>query len=139
MSTPVFVGLVSSKNSIARLACTGQQAGGSMGLQTIFIFVPAGPDLSLSDMNTLSEPEVRRFLLDRYREPIQAIGLNPDELTDDFDFLLSGVIDSFGILEMISAIEDEFQIQLDLATLDAEDITRIAPLARYIAENAKRS
>ena len=112
------------------------RATGTLACGTIFIFVPPGPDLPLTDMNTLSEPEVRRLLLDRYRQPIQAIGLNPDELTDDFDFLLSGVIDSFGILEMISAIEDEFQIQLDLATLDAEDITRIGPLARYIAESA---
>ena len=64
--------------------------------------------------------------------------LNLTEIPDDFDLLLSGVIDSFGILEMISAIEDEFQIQLDLALLDAEDITRIGPLARYIAENADR-
>lgn len=31
---------------------------------------------------------------------------------------------------MISAIEDEFRIQLNLALLDVEDITRIAPLAR---------
>jgi acyl carrier protein len=64
--------------------------------------------------------------------------LNLAELPDDFDFLLSGVIDSFGILEMISAIEHEFQIQLDLALLDAEDITRIGPLARYITESANR-
>ncbi len=63
---------------------------------------------------------------------------NLTEIPDDFDFLLSGVIDSFGILEMISAIEAEFQIQLDLALLDAEDITRIGPLARYIAESANR-
>ena len=110
-----------------------------MACGTIVIFVPAGPGLPLTEMNTLPEVDVRRFLLDRYRGPIQAIGLNPDELTDDFDFLLSGVIDSFGILEMISAVEDEFQIQLDLATLDAEDITRLGPLARYIAENGKRN
>jgi acyl carrier protein len=58
-------------------------------------------------------------------------------LSDDFDFLLAGVIDSFGILEMINAIENEFQIQLDLALLDAEDITRIGPLTRYIAATAK--
>ena len=64
--------------------------------------------------------------------------LNLTEIPDDFDLLLSGVIDSFGILEMISAIEDEFQMQLDLALLDAEDITRIGPLARYIAESANR-
>jgi acyl carrier protein len=64
--------------------------------------------------------------------------LNLTELPDDFDLLLNGVIDSFGILEMISAVEEEFQIQLDLALLDAEDVTRIGPLARYISENANR-
>jgi len=62
--------------------------------------------------------------------------LIPDNLDDDFDFLLNGVIDSFGILEMISAIEKEFQIQLDLADLDAEQITILGPLSRYVAEEA---
>lgn len=64
--------------------------------------------------------------------------LNLMEIPDDFDFLLSGGIGSFGVLEMVSAIEDEFRIQLDLALLDVEDITRIRPLARYIAEKVKR-
>jgi len=35
---------------------------------------------------------------------------------------------------MISAIETEFQIQLDLADLDAEQITILGPLSRYVAE-----
>jgi acyl carrier protein len=52
----------------------------------------------------------------------------PDNLADDFDFLLNGVIDSFRILEMISAIENEFPIQLDLADLDAEQITSLGPV-----------
>jgi acyl carrier protein len=72
----------------------------------------------------------------RYSEPITAMRLDPADIPDDFDLLLSGVIDSFGILEMISAIEDEFRIRLDLALLDAEDITRIGPLTRYVAESA---
>jgi serine acetyltransferase/acyl carrier protein len=80
--------------------------------------------------------EIRKFLLTTYSEPITAMRINIRELPDDFDFLLSGVIDSFGILEMISAIENEFQIQLDLSLLDAEDISRIGPLTRYIARNA---
>jgi hypothetical protein len=54
-------------------------------------------------MKEITEASIRRFLLDKYREPIGALGLIPEELADDFDFLLSGVIDSFGILEMISA------------------------------------
>ncbi len=89
-------------------------------------------------MKDVTLDNVRAFLLTRYYEPIIAMQVSLTEIPDDFDLLLSGVIDSFGILEMISAIEDEFQIQLDLALLDAEDITRIGPLARYIAESATR-
>lgn len=74
------------------------------------------------------------FLLDKYREPIGAIGLIPGELADEFDFLLRGVIDSFGILEMISAIESEFHIQLESGDLDAEQITSLGPLSHYIGE-----
>ncbi len=86
-------------------------------------------------MKEVAPEDIRKFLLTRYSEPITAMRLNIMELPDDFDFLLSGVIDSFGILEMITAIEDEFQIQLDLSLLDAEDITKIGPLTRYIAKN----
>jgi acyl carrier protein len=89
-------------------------------------------------MKDVTPDNVRGFLLTRYYEPIIAMQLSLTEIPDDFDLLLSGVIDSFGILEMISAIEDEFRIQLDFALLDAEDITRIGPLARYIAESANR-
>jgi acyl carrier protein len=81
--------------------------------------------------------KVRQFLLTRYSEAIETMGLNPVEVPDSFDFLLSGVIDSFGILEMIGAIEDEFRIRLDLAELDAEQITILGPLSLYVAENAK--
>jgi len=88
-------------------------------------------------MKEITPQDIRTFLLTKYFESITAMRLNVAELPDDFDFLLSGVIDSFGILEMITAIENEFQIQLDLSLLDAENITKIGPLTRYIAENAK--
>lgn len=63
--------------------------------------------------------------------------MDPNQVSDNFDFLLDGVIDSFGILEMVSSIEDEFRIQLDMATLDAEQITILGPLSLYVAESAK--
>jgi acyl carrier protein len=82
----------------------------------------------------ITQASIRRFLLEKYREPIVAIGLTLDDLDDDFDLLLSGVIDSLGILEMMSALEKEFQIKLDLAALDTEEITVLGPLSRYVAE-----
>ena len=88
-------------------------------------------------MKDISPEQVRQFLLDRYAESIKCMALNPAEVPDNFDFLLNGVIDSFGVLEMISSIEDEFRIRLDLAALDAEQITILGPLSRYVAENGK--
>jgi acyl carrier protein len=82
---------------------------------------------------------VRQFLVTRYFEPLEGLGLIPGDIPDDFDFLLNGVIDSVGILEMISAIEEEFGMQLDLEALDAEKITIIGPLSCYAAENAMKA
>jgi acyl carrier protein len=88
-------------------------------------------------MMKVTAASVRQFLVTRYFEPLEGLGLIPGDLPDDFDFLLNGVIDSFGILEMISAIEEEFGIQLDLGTLDAEQITIIGPLSHFVAGNGK--
>jgi acyl carrier protein len=88
-------------------------------------------------MKEITPESVRQFLLLKYFERVQSLGLASAELPDDFDLLLSGVIDSFGILEMISTIEEEFQVELDLAALDAEQITIVGPLSRFVASNAK--
>lgn len=88
-------------------------------------------------MKKITPDEVRQFLLVKYARSIRDLGLDPAEIPDSFDFLLSGVIDSFGILEMISSIQDKFRIHLDLATLDAEQITILGPLSRFVAENGK--
>ena len=88
-------------------------------------------------MKEITPESVRQFLLVKYLERIRSLGLASAELPDDFDLLLSGVIDSFGILEMISTLEEEFHIELDLDTLDAEEMTIVGPLCRFVASNAK--
>jgi len=90
-------------------------------------------------MNDITATKVRSFLLTKYAQAIDMLGLKTDEVPDTFDFLLNGVIDSFGILEMVSSIEDEFHIQLDMAALDAEQITVLGSLCQYVAENGKRT
>ena len=87
-------------------------------------------------MNNINPAKVRSFLLTKYAEALNLSGLKADEVPDSFDFLLSGIIDSFGILEMVSSIEDEFRVQLDMAALDSEQITVLGPLCQYVAENS---
>ena len=62
------------------------------------------------------------------------MGLNGGEIADDFDFFLRGVIDT---LRIISSVEDEFNVRLDLAALDAEQLTILGPFSRYVAETAE--
>ena len=92
---------------------------------------------SMTQMKDVTQENVRSFLLAKYAESIKGMGFDPVEVPDSFDFLLSGVIDSFGILEMVSSIEEEFRVRLDLAALDAEQITILGPLSQYVAGNAK--
>jgi len=88
-------------------------------------------------MTHITPEEVRQFLLTKYADSIHGIGLIPAEIGDDFDFLLSGVIDSFGVLDMVGSIEDQFRIRLDMATLDAEQITILGSLSAYVAQHAR--
>jgi acyl carrier protein len=88
-------------------------------------------------MSKLSAESVKNFLIAKYSGAIGGIGLDPATIPDNFDFLLNGIVDSFGILEMVSSIEQQFGIELDLASLDAEQMTILGSLSRYVAESAK--
>jgi acyl carrier protein len=55
---------------------------------------------------------------------------------DDLDILSEGLIDSFGILELISELERQFGLELDLEELPAEELTRVGPLSRFVARKA---
>jgi acyl carrier protein len=92
-----------------------------------------------SNGRRVSASEVREFLVHRYSKEMRHAGIDPAEVRDDFDFLISGVVDSFGVMEMITAIEDAFSVQIDLATLDAEHVTVLWSLSRHIADNSGRT
>ena len=83
-------------------------------------------------MNAIAAADVRAFILAQVVEPLRAKQLDPGSIPDDFDLLLEGVIDSFGIVELISAIEDHFRFELDLEAIDPDDVTRVDGLARYV-------
>ena len=42
------------------------------------------------------------------------------------------MIDSFGFLELVAAIEDEYGIELDFDGIDPRQITILGPLARHV-------
>ena len=75
---------------------------------------------------------VREVILDGVAEPLAAKGLTPTDVPFEFDLLLEGVIDSFGVVEMIVLLEQRFTFEFDFDELDADDLTRVGPLSEYV-------
>ena len=87
-------------------------------------------------MSSVTAAEVRAFLLDHYSEGISANGFEGGAVPDDFDLLTEGVIDSFGILEMIAAMEERFGFEVDFESIDPQDLTVVGPLSRFVENQA---
>jgi acyl carrier protein len=77
--------------------------------------------------------DVQQFILRHIDDPLQAKRLAAEDVPSSFDLLLEGVIDSFGVVELISALEERYGFELDFDELAAEDLTRIGPLSSYVA------
>jgi acyl carrier protein len=82
---------------------------------------------------------VRDAILDRLAEQLDAKGLTPAEVPPDFDLLLEGVIDSFGVVEMIVMLEQRFGVEFDFDELPADDLTKVGVLTEYVERKRAQS
>jgi len=88
-------------------------------------------------MTEVARETVREYLLKSLWERFEARGVNPQSVQDEFDLLREDVIDSLGLLEVITAIEEHFGISVDLADLDADGLTRVGTLSAYVAAQCR--
>lgn len=88
-------------------------------------------------MSAITFDQVRALILSRLQASILATGLRPEEVNDDLDMLTEGLIDSMGIVELITAIEHDFGVTIDFAELDPESLTIIGPFCRYVAKKSR--
>jgi len=89
-------------------------------------------------MMVLSAEDVRSLVLEKLQPSLEAKGLRAEEVPDNFDLLTEGVIDSMGVLQLISAVEARFGIAVDFEDLDPENLTVIGPFCRHIAKRSLR-
>ena len=78
--------------------------------------------------------DVQQFILGRIDDPLRTTGLAPADVPASFDLLLEGVIDSFGIVELIGALEERYGLEIDFDELAPDDLTRIGPLSSYVVQ-----
>jgi acyl carrier protein len=90
-------------------------------------------------MNEASSEQIRAFLQEYVVGKSRAGGKNtPTELADDCDLLLSGMIDSLGLLDLMTAIQEHCKREIDFEALDPEQLTIVGPLCRYVSEQLAR-
>jgi len=87
-------------------------------------------------MSLITAEAVKNFLLKKYESALRDHGMTRDQVPDDFDLFAEGIIDSLGVLNMVSEVEKGFGVKLDMEQMDAEQLTIIGPFCRYAAENS---
>ena len=90
-------------------------------------------------MKSITNSEVREFLLRHYGSALMERSLVPNNIPDNFDFLGEGIVDSLGILDMVSSVEREFGVQLDMEKIAPEELTILGPFCSFVAKNSKAS
>jgi len=85
-------------------------------------------------MKAVEPEEVRKFIEQFVEKKLNAEGRElPVPLSDDCDLLLTGVVDSFGILELMTALSDFCGQDIDFEQLDPDQMTIIEPLCRFVS------
>jgi len=86
-------------------------------------------------MSSIDRSEVRTFIEEYLSRKLKMQGrILPAPLPDDCDLLFSGFIDSLGLLELIEAIRDHCNRDIDFEPLDPEHMTVIGPLCKFVSD-----
>ena len=88
-------------------------------------------------MSGVRPEDIRGFLFDHFADRLRLEGKDsPEDLSDDYDLLLSGLIDSLDLLELTVALSEFSGREIDFEALDPEQITVVGPLCRFVAKQA---
>ena len=87
-------------------------------------------------MNGLDK-QIRGFVLAELQPKLEALDISIDTIGGNFDLVGSGVLDSISFIELVGAVEQEFQFEMDFEDLDPEDFTIFDGFIRCAVESNK--
>ena len=77
-------------------------------------------------MSTQIRDRVRQFVVTNFYIP------DPSVLADETSLLETGVVDSTGVLEVISFLEESFEVTVDEEEMVPENLDSIARISAYV-------
>jgi len=79
------------------------------------------------------KPVIRQFIIDNF------LSGGDVNLKDDTSFLNDGIIDSTGILEMVTFIEETYEINVDDDDMIIENFDSLEAIAAFVKRNTNES
>jgi len=79
------------------------------------------------------EKQVRRFIIENF-----LFGQGADQLRNDDSFLDKGIIDSTGVLELVSFLEERYRIKIEDEELIPDHLDSVDKLVEFIERKLKR-
>lgn len=83
----------------------------------------------MSNSDAIKNYIVREFVPD----------ITADDLADDYDLIANGVVDSLGLLRLISWLETTYSIPVDDIEISEQDFVTVAAINRFIDREAHNS
>lgn len=71
---------------------------------------------------------IKRFILDEFLPDLTC-----DELDLDYDLLDGGVIDSLGLLKLVTWVEERFELSLD-GTVRTDDFRSVTAISAFVEQ-----
>jgi acyl carrier protein len=81
--------------------------------------------------------EIEQFLTKRLKGALSRAGIT--ELTPETSLTETGLVDSFGLLELIMAVQEKFGVTVDVGEIDPEVLTTFGGFVSTIHSAAQAS
>ena len=91
----------------------------------------------MSPMNTTKDDivsTVKGFIVDKFLP-----GEDPGQLTSETPLMTSGILDSLATLELVSFLEERYQIELQPADVDASRLGTLNGIAKLVTSKREAS
>ncbi|MGW7082900.1 acyl carrier protein [Streptomyces sp. NPDC054871] len=72
--------------------------------------------------------DIKKYLVEEFLLDIPA-----DELADDYDLLANGVIDSLGLLTLVSWLEDRYRLDIDAMEIAPDNFRSVGDIEAFVA------
>jgi len=72
--------------------------------------------------------ELKQIVIELLAPKLEAFNITRGQVGDDFHFLDSGIMDSFGVVELVTQIQERAAIEVDFSDFDPQEFLTLGGL-----------